>query len=377
MNVRSVLKIPKEKWVEGLIGIEIEAEGRELPRPDNKVWKTTTDGSLQGEAFEYVLRTPVTVDGMRAALKELDSMYTKKGSVVHDSVRAGVHIHINVQDLTIIQLYNFITLYLILEGLLVKWCGPTRDGNLFCLKATDAEDLVRQLSRAAQTKQFRRVFYSDDLRYASMNVKAVAEHGSLEFRSMRGTRDLSLVEAWALMLVKVRESSLQFTDPVDVLSGFSGCDKATFVQKTMGEFAPNLLTADYERAMFDGMRVVQDLVYSVKWERLQGSMSTNPFDPTGDKEDETLNMPIEVAVPRAPRAVPPRPSLFGEEVVGVMRAGAAGGGGAGTVNWENVAAARRALEVQMPVWQEQNWNAPRPRAGQANDQVLVNRPRRG
>ena len=127
-----------KKAVSGDIGVEIEVEGIGIPAA-RKYWSNEEDGSLKGESREFVLKEPSTLEGVKDALGYLDALYTANETTVHDSVRAGVHIHINCQKLTMTQLYNFMVVYLILENVLVKWCGNYRQGNLFCLKASDAE----------------------------------------------------------------------------------------------------------------------------------------------------------------------------------------------------------------------------------------------
>jgi hypothetical protein len=178
------------------------------------------------------------------------------------------------------QLYSFITLYLILEGLLVRWCGESREGNLFCLRSYDAEWLPKVLTKAIRTLDFQRLFTNDDIRYASVNVKALAEHGSLEFRSMRGTRDLSLVDVWMRMLHRIKTKSLEFEDPIDVITGFSGADKKDFVTNVMGGVYSKLLLSagDSEELLFEGMRSAQDIAYATKsWASLKTLGSSNPF----------------------------------------------------------------------------------------------------
>src|SRR3546814_21174594 len=93
--------------------------------------------------------------------------------------------------LTMTQLYSFMTVYLILENVLVGWCGHSRCGNLFCLRASDAEWLLTSIRAAAEGRTFKHSLHSDNLRYASMNVKALGDYGSLEFRTMHGNRDMT------------------------------------------------------------------------------------------------------------------------------------------------------------------------------------------
>ncbi len=99
-------------------------------------------------AKQWSMRRPVEPAEAYKALATLSHSFQENGSQIEDSGRAGVHVHVNCQELNIIQLYNFITLYLIFEDSLVKWCGPDRVGNLFCLRAKDAEWLLFNLAGA-------------------------------------------------------------------------------------------------------------------------------------------------------------------------------------------------------------------------------------
>src|SRR3990172_9397067 len=109
------------KRTAGDVGVEIEVEGRNLPYTE-KYWKREADGSLRGpENAEYVLRKPATLTQLKMALKSLAIDYRASEAKVDESVRAGVHVHVNVQHMNMVEVYNFITLYLILEELLTKY----------------------------------------------------------------------------------------------------------------------------------------------------------------------------------------------------------------------------------------------------------------
>lgn len=247
----------------GDVGIEIEVEGVGLPHVE-RFWKNEADGSLRGESREYVLENPMTLKEARMALSYLDAQYKANDTVVHDSVRAGVHVHVNVQDLNMIELYNFMVLYLILEDVLVKWCGPTREGNLFCLRAGDADFLIRQLQSVATTRLFSNL-HSDSLRYASMNVKALGTYGSLEFRAMRGTRDLDTIYKWAEVLVGLREVAKRFENPYKVIELFSQGTPKDFLITALGDNARAFACEGYASMLNNGMRRAQDVAYCVDW----------------------------------------------------------------------------------------------------------------
>lgn len=256
--------LPKKVKTDGDVGIEIEVEGTNLPVCEH-FWRNEEDGSLRGgETREYVLERPMSLKDARRALDYLDEQYKSCESVVDDSVRAGVHVHINVQKLNIIELYNFMTLYLILEDVLVKFCGEYREGNLFCLRASDADFLLSELKTSAVSHEFFNLV-SDQLRYASMNVKALGTYGSLEFRAMRGTRDLDLIYKWAEVLLSFRELAKTYDNPEKIIEGFSEGAARGFIKHALGQDAELFMFDGYERMLCDGVRNAQDIAYCVDW----------------------------------------------------------------------------------------------------------------
>lgn len=261
-----------KKLVSGDIGIEIEVEGFALPFLE-KYWRNEEDGSLQGpESREYVLKKPMTLKEVRSALDHLDSEYKRSSTTVNDTVRAGVHVHINCQQLTMTQLYNFMTIYLILEGVLVKWCGDSRCGNVFCLRASDAEWILTQIRQAAGHRKFFDTFHSDNLRYASMNLKALGDYGSLEFRAMRGTRDLDLIYIWAETLLGLREFAKTFNNPAEIIERFSIQSPNKFMEDALsGNFAV-FSRADQEKMLWSGVRNAQDIAFCADWSKFDPKM---------------------------------------------------------------------------------------------------------
>lgn len=264
-TVMDWFRLSRVKRTDGDVGIEIEVEGRRLPITE-KYWRMEKDGSLRGpENMEYVFDRPMSLKDAKKALKYLSVCYNKADTEVHDTVRAGVHVHVNVQTLNAKELFNFITLYLILEELLVKYCGEFRQGNLFCLRSSDAGFLIDELKKAARTQEFRRLV-SDDLRYSSINVKALGTYGSLEFRAMRGTRDLDLIYSWAELLVGLREVAKQYESPCHIIQGFSEGEAENFLYRCLGEkYKPFTEYEGYRQMVMSGMRRAQDVAYAVDW----------------------------------------------------------------------------------------------------------------
>lgn len=266
MLVKDVMRLPARRLSPNDIGLEIEVEGRNLANP-GKYWRLDRDGSLRGEeSIEYVLSGPSSLDTTEKALQLLDFSWKEAGSRIDNTVRAGVHVHINCQQLTMRELYNFFVLYLVLENVLIKYCGEYREGNLFCLRCQDAEFLLYTLIQAAKNRRFVENFHDDNVRYASMNVKALGDYGSLEFRAMRSTRDLGAILDWVKILLNLREVARGFETPVQIIEEVSGLGRVAFIEKCLGPFAK--FFNDVEEAddlLYEGVQLAQCVAYCVSW----------------------------------------------------------------------------------------------------------------
>jgi hypothetical protein len=261
-NIGNILKVdPKE----GHIGVEIEVEGANLPRGTNH-WRKDNDPSLRGnENAEYVLKNPVKVQDLNAVFKELQDAFDKNNSVIDSTYRAGVHTHINVQDLTITQLFNLITLFLIMEDCFVDFCEPSRRGNHFCLRAKDAGYFTHTLWQACKEGNLKKLD-TEDIRYSAMNVTSVFRYGSLEFRSLESTKDFGKIKQWCLMLYQLKLAALQFKSPIDIMDSVSAGGYENFAKFIMGEWFPIInAQSGWQKKVREGILNAQDLAYSRKW----------------------------------------------------------------------------------------------------------------
>lgn len=254
------------KPVAGEYGIEIECEGKNMVPIDSKTWGCEDDGSLRG-AFpesrsEFVLKKPVLYTACEAALDELI------GHQVHAefsfSFRTSVHIHMNVQTLTVTELYNLIYTYLLIEQPLVNYCGDGRKGNRFCLRLRDAEGMMEILTMLFQTgdKHLRRI-PADHMRYASINLEAFKKYGSIEFRAMRGTMDKAIILPWIEMLNSIKTYAMGVANPKVVHEDFRALGSVGFLNHVLGpENAARVITPTAEREMNESYSLSIDLPYN-------------------------------------------------------------------------------------------------------------------
>lgn len=268
--------------VRGEVGIEIEIEGEGIPSDDfvrrnTSGWKAEVDGSLKAaEALEYVLRVPVGYRDVSYHLNQLWDNFRVLESKIFESPKAGVHIHLNVQNFTVVQLTNLATLWFIFEKPLVKFCGPNREGNLFCLRASDASEMIDFFRSVVQKKKFQD-FKTDEYRYSSINFKSVADYGSVEFRTMRSTGDMVEILKWIDILYELYEAAKVFNDPRDIISCVSGDGYEDFLKRIFKKTHELIPRGDtFQEDIYEGICNAQDIAYCVNWAHYTPKRS-NPF----------------------------------------------------------------------------------------------------
>ena len=260
------------KRVKGDMGIEIELSGERLPGGvdlAHTLWRRDVDGSIKGavDSGEYVLRSPVKINEVDKVLHDLDNAFINHKTKIVPNITTGTHVHVNVQDLTPAQLISYVCCYLIVEELMVDWCHPSRKGNHFCLRAIDAEYLVRLLIEAIEHDNIR-MLETEDIRYSSINLLSLFKYGSVEFRALEGTNDFDKLRTWCNMLYKLKQNSLQFKSPKHVYEKISGEGSDAFLSRLLGEYAHLLKTVGWQRKIRNGIVISQDIAFARDWDQL-------------------------------------------------------------------------------------------------------------
>ena len=275
------------------VGIEIEMESDSDFPPSESThyyWRKEHDGSLRGDFnMEYVLKNPMkrkfafrALDRLAACLEECDTR-------VVDSVRAGTHVHINVRDLIFRELWSMVTCWYVLEELLTyTMCGEGRNGNHFCLRAQDADDVLFKVSGAVRTGQFHEL-KRDNVRYSALNFVSLFKYGSLEFRAMRTPLDFEEIKKWVTILLALKENSKLFPHPRHVIENFSHGGERNFLRQILGnEMAESIIARDpegWERKLKRGIRNAQEIAYARdSWEE-ENECSTEGVYCTGKGKD--------------------------------------------------------------------------------------------
>jgi len=228
----------------GDFGVEIETEvdsSKRYEYPRLKYWVAKKDGSLRDYGVEYILKEPLDLKGLSLALDEFDGV-NKTYEFRKDSISTSVHVHLNFLNETFLSLVNFMTTYAIVENLLIRYSGPDRLSNLFCLPMMDAEGAVTQfenLLKMVNKRMFGRLGLSSErCKYAALNMANLTTLGTAEVRSFRGETDKRIIFQWAEILLKMKEYAKRPNlDPVKIILEYKRLGANAFVDLVFQEHA--------------------------------------------------------------------------------------------------------------------------------------------
>lgn len=252
-----------------VVGIEIEAEGVPADGIDWKTckgWAVHNDGSLRN-GVEFVSSAPRPVAGIKDDVERLNAMFGKVGYVPVYSFRTSLHVHVNVQDFTHLELMNLFALYTLFEQPLLELGGEERVGNVHCMPVFLASYPLEQI-RAGLNKTTGRLdanlqlLMRNDLRYASFNWASIAKFGTVEFRSHRGTSNPDTIDRWVRLLMDMKNMARHFNSPVDIVQNFSSMGPNEFTKMVFGNEAFRDLCALRTKELWEGLRNVQYFAFA-------------------------------------------------------------------------------------------------------------------
>jgi hypothetical protein len=248
MKLYEYLGKPKDRANKGDVGVEIEVEGERLPAniPGDR-WIVENDGSLRG-GKEYIFNGPQKHQDVAQALQDLNDTFEKKKSVLDFSFRTSVHVHVNCLNLEYTQILNFIYTYMLMEPVLMNFAGEGRKANRFCLRLEDGEGLMYTIKELMQANReefpmLHGIINKDAIRYASLNIGALLDHGTLEVRSMRGNCDPGIILPWVEALLSLRTFAKAHEDPKDIYDVYRDVGSVGFAKLVLGDLFD---TFDYE-----------------------------------------------------------------------------------------------------------------------------------
>jgi hypothetical protein len=266
--VKTIRDIANKRAVKGDIAVEIEVEGSNLPQESLELskagWTTHAEGSLRGNSLEYVMTSPRSIQGVEESLFGLERIFKDNKTRLADTYRAGIHVHLNVQEMTAKQVITLVTAYYVLEELLINWCDKSRIGNHFCLRGKDAEFVIQTLIDCVEENTLSPL-NTDQIRYASINLSSLFKFGSLEFRALESTKNYKKVMLWCRIINALKVNSLKYSSPADLLTRISRESSPVFMENMLGEYASLFMVGDWRKSVREGIHLVQDVAFGRDW----------------------------------------------------------------------------------------------------------------
>lgn len=265
------------------LGLEFEFENVRLEQIQQDleydVWDPHADGSLMRGGVEFALRQPIQARYVNAII--VDLLNAAKKHEADPSYRCGMHVHIQVSDLTSIELLRLFLLYALFEPSIFEWVGLYRAKTRFCKPWWEANAHVRNLckSLAAPTlKSAKLKQVPDTMRYSALNVHAMWKYGTVEFRHLESTlspeRALNWLKIITALVYKAQDKSLQIAELLDRVDKTS---EEAFYREVFGHAAdlmPRLpLNRDAYTVLQTAINIKKDEAQSldnISWDDLAG-----------------------------------------------------------------------------------------------------------
>lgn len=183
------------------LGVPCEVEGyNHITRSH---WKIVSDASCGYEIVSPILRGE---DGFRQLKIVLDTL-TEMG--VHVNRSTGVHVHLDANDLTALDVKNIVKRYSDNEAEIDQWFPSSRrgDNNTYCQSVArgvgeiGSNDFILDTQSAADAAGAVRT------RFTKVNLASLTRYGTIEFRQHAGSTDYAKISNWILFLQHFVEQS--------------------------------------------------------------------------------------------------------------------------------------------------------------------------
>lgn len=182
-----------------VFGIEVEMEGSGFLKGSSHIrsyWNIERDSSLRGDSFEFV-SNPLELQEIAPALAHLrNAVFSSR---VYCSGRAGVHLHMNMQDVRTPRRRRTYLGLNILYPYLQSLLTDDRKENHYSIFST------REVSRV-----YGGAFNSSDNlgeKYSFVNALPLRTHGTLEIRGLPSTLSTPYILEFSSIAAKVKALS--------------------------------------------------------------------------------------------------------------------------------------------------------------------------
>jgi len=260
------------------IGVEVEVEGAAQTTTTSPLWNSKRDGSLRDGGKEFVFSRPLFNSEIKEALDNLQEAFNKYPPTI--SERCSVHVHINVSDISTVELHRLLMLYLIFERTLVRY-HKDREDNIFAVPFYKAPMYLSAID-ALYKEDFDGIhnIFRTMNKYQALNLLTVREFGSIEFRHMGGTANMEDIYEWVKIILYLKRYALENDfDPIDLLHGVSGRGPENFLDEVFEGMADKLRYQGVEADIMKGIRLAQLSTIKADLDEVDGAYGRRRFNP--------------------------------------------------------------------------------------------------
>jgi len=262
----SGIKYPEDSAVvlQCLVGIELELENVDASTimqytGEAPLWNTVGDGSLRNNGIELV-SVPIAGVNIPNALESLDTILKQGAKTAEISERCSMHVHIDMRDVTVRQLLNFLIVYTIFEEEFFKYVGYYRKDNPYCVPLVDAYNLQELMEKLTGTDRQVERLINQWPKYSALNLKSLLKLGTVEIRLHPGTTDTKEILHWVNILLSIKKYILDNPRRNTQSIIDSVCaDPEGLISAVFNGIFLDRITSDITDSMLDGARIAQQV----------------------------------------------------------------------------------------------------------------------
>ena len=252
------------------LGLEFEVEGVTRHLPLNLL-EGVRDDSLRNNGLELRFAQPLKGAYAANAINEFLGLHTEFNFV--SSYRTSMHVHVDVRTMDFNQIMAFIITYMILERGLFNFVGHNRHDNMYCLPLYKAEGDVGKmytllsLGKKTTTREQAQDALHSYSKYSAINIGAIRDKGTIEFRHMLTTFDSDRIYQWVNMLLHIKQYAEQYVADKSVYTLTSHATSAgykDFYEEVLGQYARSMLYQHTQIGFIKGIALAGSVVHHVE-----------------------------------------------------------------------------------------------------------------
>lgn len=264
------------------MGVEVELEGyydnvlEDFRSKLEPYWSTKNDNSLRNGGIEVVFPRPLFGKDVKQAIEVLERTTAKFPPVI--SERCSTHVHLDVRDLSTEQLIRLVLLYTMYEKAIVQYHGGVREKNIFCLPfyvaPANLSNIGLVLHHLDRTADARELLYRIGSKYSALNLRALFDYGSVEFRHMPGEVQAARLLEWINIIQCFKKAAIDIDVPaLELEDYFRRVGMEVFTEQVFGNLSEKLQYPEFKKGVYQGLRLVREAVARKDLDTVQSSLS--------------------------------------------------------------------------------------------------------